>query len=106
MKTIGIIAAMDEEFEQIMTHVDVKVRRNAVGMDFSVGILCGKNVVVVRSGVGKVNAAICAQVLIDLFAVDYVVNTGVAGAIDKNITNVKIILVTFFTFISFSSSIW
>ena len=54
-------------------------------MQFCKGTLCGKNVVIVRSGIGKVNAAICAQILADKFNVDVLINTGIAGSLDAAI---------------------
>ena len=50
------------------------------------GTIEGKDTVVVRCGIGKVNAAMCTQILIDLFNVDAVINTGVAGALADGIT--------------------
>ena len=54
-------------------------------MIFCRGTLCGRDVVVVRSGIGKVNAAICAQILVDRFQVDVLINTGIAGSLDAEI---------------------
>ena len=54
-------------------------------MIFCKGMLCGKEVVVVRSGIGKVNAGICAQILVDRFGVDVLINTGIAGSLDAKI---------------------
>lgn len=85
MKTIGIIGAMDEEISSIKEEMDVISTRNIIGLDFFMGKMCGNNVVLVRSGIGKVNAAICAQVLIDMYAVDYIINVGVAGGISKEL---------------------
>lgn len=83
MKTIGIIGAMDEEIIHLKEAMEVVATKSAVGLTFYVGRLTGRNVslVIARSGIGKVNAAICAQVMVDLFAVDYIINTGVAGAL-------------------------
>ena len=50
-------------------------------MVFCKGKLCGKDVVVVRSGIGKVNAGICAQILVDRFQADMLINTGIAGSL-------------------------
>ena len=85
MKTIGIIGAMEEEIESIKPHIDIISTKNIVGLDFYMGKMGGNNVVLVRSGIGKVNASICSQVLIDLYAVDYIINVGVAGAINKDL---------------------
>lgn len=85
MKTIGIIGAMDEEVAIIKQKLEIITEREIIGLQFSMGRLSGNNVVLVRSGIGKVNAAICAQILVDHFAVDLIVNVGVAGAIAKEL---------------------
>ena len=54
-------------------------------MEFYAGTLEGKNVVVVRSGIGKVNAAVCTQILIDEFEAEAVINTGIAGSLNADI---------------------
>ena len=67
MKCVGIIGAMEEEvsrLKEVMTEVKITTR---AGMDFYEGVLEGKKAVVVRSGIGKVNAGICVQILADLF---------------------------------------
>ena len=85
MKTIGIIGAMDLETENIKKLINIASVRRIAGMDFSLGSFEKNSVVVVRCGVGKVNAAICAQILIDLYGVDCIINTGVAGGLDANV---------------------
>ena len=78
---LGIIGAMDEEVAKIKEQLDfVQVERRAA-MDFYKGTLGGKEVVVVRSGIGKVNAAMCTQILADVYHVEAVVNTGIAGSL-------------------------
>ena len=79
--TIGIIGAMEKEITNILSDMYVVATRNALGLEFYLGTLagCSNSIVLVRSGIGKVNAALCAQVLIDLFAVDSIINVGVAG---------------------------
>lgn len=86
MKIIGIIGAMEEEVASLKSKMELVTAKNIVGIDFYMGKMFGKSVVLVRSGIGKVNAAICAQVLIDLYAVDYIINVGVAGAISKDLS--------------------
>ena len=85
--TIGIIGAMEEEVTLLRDTMNVVTTKNVVGCDFFVGNIEGSahSIVLVRSGIGKVNAALCAQVLIDIFAVDSVINVGVAGAIDRTL---------------------
>lgn len=78
---IGIIGAMDEEVISIKRRMDVREEKEIAGMTFFVGNLKEQEVVVVRCGIGKVNAAVCTQVLVDLFHVQYIINTGVAGGL-------------------------
>lgn len=91
---LGIIGAMPQEVEQLkneMDHVEVTA---AAKMDFYKGKICGKDVVVVRSGVGKVNAAVCVQILADRFGVDGIVNTGIAGSLRAEINIGDLVLST------------
>ena len=85
MRRIGIIGAMEVEVEKLKERMqDVEITRKA-SMEFYAGILEGKNVVVVRSGIGKVNAAVCTQILIDEFDAEVVINTGIAGSLNAEI---------------------
>jgi len=85
VKTLGIIGAMHEEVELLISEIGMVSKKNIVGVDFHMGKMAGNNVVVVQCGVGKVNAAICTQVLVDLYAVDYIINIGVAGAVHNEL---------------------
>lgn len=81
MKKIGIIGAMTVEVQTLKEQMqDVCVHARAE-MEFYEGILEGLPAVVVQCGVGKVNAAMCAQILCDCFGVSHIVNTGVAGSL-------------------------
>jgi len=81
MKKLGIIGAMTVEVETLKEKMeDLKVTER-VGMEFCEGVLEGCPVVVAMCGVGKVNAAMCVQVLCDCFGVTHIVNTGVAGSL-------------------------
>lgn len=91
---LGIIGAMPEEVEQLKQEMDrVEVVRTA-GMEFFKGEMEGRDVVVVRSGVGKVNAAMCVQILADRFGVDGIVNTGIAGSLRAEINIGDMVLST------------
>lgn len=82
----GIIGAMESEVTAIKDAMaDVCVTRVS-GMEFARGSIAGSEVVVVQCGIGKVNAAVCAQTLINGFGVDRVVNTGVAGSLTDELT--------------------
>ncbi len=81
MRKLGIIGAMDVEVATLKEQLEgIQVRRIA-GMEFYEGCLEGLPVVVVQCGVGKVNAAMCAQVLCSSFGVTHLVNTGIAGSL-------------------------
>ena len=81
MKKIGIIGAMDKEVRTLIQMMDIEKTVDKASLKFYIGKLEGKDVVLVQCGIGKVNSALCAQILISEFDVDAVVNTGVAGAI-------------------------
>lgn len=89
---IGIIGAMDEEVSQIVEVMEVTETYEKATMTFKKGVLNGKDVVIVRSGIGKVNAAVCTQILVDHFDVDYVINTGIAGSLKAEIDIADIVL--------------
>ena len=89
---IGVIGAMDEEVEQIVDVMQVLKEETKADMIFKSGKLSGKDIVVVRSGIGKVNAAICTQILVDDFGVDYVINTGIAGSLKAEIDIADIVI--------------
>ena len=80
---IGIIGAMDLETEMLKREMGLANILEMAGMSFYSGNLKGKDVVVVTCGVGKVNSAICTQILINMFNVKSVINTGVSGAIES-----------------------
>lgn len=82
---LGIIGAMDEEVAKLKEQMSDVVITSKASMDFYKGKLSGKDVVVVRSGIGKVNAAVCAQILIGEMGATAVINTGIAGSLDAAI---------------------
>lgn len=84
MKT-GIIGAMESEVELLKEQMEGAEITSAAGMEFCAGKLGGADAVVVQSGIGKVNAGICVQVLVDRFGVGRVINTGVAGSLDERL---------------------
>ena len=85
MKTIGIIGAMEQEIAFIKSEMDITSVDNISGLDFYVGKLFNKNTVLVRCGIGKVNAAVCCQALIDSYGPGYIINTGAAGSISNEL---------------------
>ena len=81
MTKLGIIGAMQVEVEILLGAMEDKTVTEKAGSTFHAGTLNGLPVVVVQCGVGKVNAAMCTQVLCDLFQVTHLVNTGIAGSL-------------------------
>ena len=78
---LGIIGAMDVEVATLKERMEHTVVTTRAGMDYYAGMLEGLPVVVVQCGIGKINAAMCTQILIDFFAVTHIVNTGIAGSL-------------------------
>ena len=93
MNRIGIIGAMDIEVDALKEQMLDVTRVNKASMEFYQGKLNGKDVVVVRSGIGKVNAAVCTQILADVFEAEAVINTGIAGSL-RNEINIGDIVVS------------
>ena len=75
---LGIIGAMEQEVETLLEQMENKTAFTKAGSTFYEGKLAGLDAVVVQCGIGKVNAALCVQILCDCFAVTHVVN-GKAG---------------------------
>lgn len=82
---IGIIGAMDNEVDTLKKAADIKNSTKIADMDFMEGKIGDKKVVIVKCGMGKVNAGICAHTLIDDFGCTKIINTGVAGSLDNRI---------------------
>ena len=78
---LGIIGAMAIEVAALKEKMEQKTVVCRAGMDFCDGVLEGLPTVVVQCGVGKVNAALCVQILCDCFGVTHLVNTGIAGSL-------------------------
>lgn len=91
---LGIIGAMEIEVAALKEKMGQPTVNNIAGMNFYKGDIGDKEVVVVKSGIGKVNAAICAQVLVDYYRVDGLINTGVAGSLNNDINICDIVIST------------
>jgi adenosylhomocysteine nucleosidase len=92
--TIGIIGAMQEEIELLLAQLDNRLTEQHAGIVYHRGVYQGKKVVLTRSGVGKVNAAVCTQILIDRYGADAIIFTGVAGAVDPELNIGDIVIST------------
>ena len=89
---IGIIGAMEVEVATLKSQMNIKNVVTKASMEFNEGTIGNTEVVIVRSGVAKVNAGICVQILVDMFNVTHVINTGVAGSLDARINIGDIVL--------------
>ena len=85
MKKLGIIGAMSVEVALLKENMENMTVSAHAGMEFCEGKLCGMNAVVVQCGVGKVNAAMCAQILCSVYGVTHLVNTGIAGSLNAQL---------------------
>ncbi len=90
--TIGIIGAMDCEVNKLKSKLKNEKIYNAGNLTFHSGEMYTHNVIVVKSGVGKVNAALCTQYITDKFNPDFIINTGIAGGIapDLNVGDIVV----------------
>ena len=82
---IGIIGAMDIEVDSLKQNAKISNKIIIADMEFNEGMLDNVDVVIVKCGMGKVNAAICTQILISNFGVTHVINTGVAGSLNNKL---------------------
>jgi len=76
---------MDEEIEHILDGMGHHEAKTKAGITYYTGSFNGYGIVLCKSGVGKVNASVCTQILIDEFAVSHVIFTGVAGAVNPDL---------------------
>ena len=85
-KKVGIICAGDREFEPFISHIDGAAIAERAMLKIYEGSINGVSVAALFSGVCKVNAAIAAQLLIDRYGVDIIINAGTAGAMDTRLS--------------------
>ncbi|MFD2923374.1 5'-methylthioadenosine/adenosylhomocysteine nucleosidase [Halobacillus naozhouensis] len=91
---VGIIGPMKEEIEILHSDMEVKKAKDIAGMTFYEGTLKGQNIVLVQSGIGKVNAAMAAQLLVSHFNADKLINSGISGAIHPGVSLGDIVIST------------
>lgn len=89
---IGIIAAMDIEMEALLEHLEDRETSIMAGLEYHKGTIDGKDVVICKCGVGKVNAAMHTQALIDRFAPTCIIQTGLAGSIDDKVKQLDLVI--------------
>lgn len=90
----GVIGAMESEIAQLRERLSGRETKVLFGLTFHSGTLGSHRVVLVKSGIGKVNAARCAQILIDKYSPDYLVNTGIAGGVGDGLAVADVVIGT------------
>ncbi len=88
---IGIIGAMADEVNEIISRLENAECETVSGIDFHLGQLYGKNVAIAKCGIGKVFAAVCTEAMILRYSPALVVNSGVGGALDKRLSPCDIV---------------
>ena len=81
----GIIAAMEAELSGLKERLELTKTETISGRTFYSGKLLGKDVVMTVCGIGKVNAAVCAEAMILKYQPREIINTGVGGALKKDV---------------------
>ena len=92
MKKIGVIFAMKEELDELLKIIKCENEFKIFDLDFYECTYNDKELVLVESGIGKVNAARCCQILIDNMDVEYIFNIGVAGSVSKSVKVLDIVV--------------
>ena len=92
---LGIISALDEELALFKENATVEQVVRQAGLDFHFALLADRKVILLKSGVGKVNAAVATQVLIDRFGVDAVIFSGIAGSLVPHLKQGDIVISNF-----------
>lgn len=95
---IGIIGAMEEEISQLIKIFQLEKREDR---EIYGGKVDKKELIVVQSGIGKVNAASITQYLIDTYQPDLIINTGCAGSLKENVKIMDVVLSTYVTYHDF-----
>lgn len=85
---IGIIGAMEQEVAAVLKYVDIKEVKEALKYKYYYGLMGNKEVVVLQGGIGKVNTGIALTYLFTMFDIDYIINVGSAGGLNKDLLNV------------------
>ena len=105
-KTLGIIGAEQQEIDLLLERLLLEKTVKKAGLSFFCGTIDSYPVVIVKAGIGKVNAAACTQMLINLFDVKMIVNTGAAGSLDSRINIGDIVVLERYLPLTSCSMIW
>ncbi len=93
-KPVGIICAMELEIQGLLDIIETESTMEKSGTTFYKGKIRNTDVVIVQCGIGKVSAAICTQMLIDFYDPAMIINSGVAGALSKDVTVGDVVIAT------------
>ncbi|OLP65451.1 5'-methylthioadenosine/S-adenosylhomocysteine nucleosidase [Bacillus pumilus] len=91
---IAVIGAMEEEVTILRDQLENATQKNIAGCEFTTGVYEDKEVILLKSGIGKVNAAVSTTLLLDRFQPDYVINTGSAGGFHDSLNVGDIVIST------------
>jgi adenosylhomocysteine nucleosidase len=91
---VAIIGAMEEEVQLLRNHIENRTVETIAGCEFTSGEMNGVDVVLLRSGIGKVNAAMSTAILLHHFRPDVVINTGSAGGFDQSLNVGDVVIST------------
>ncbi|MBB6445941.1 5'-methylthioadenosine/S-adenosylhomocysteine nucleosidase [Bacillus benzoevorans] len=91
---IAIIGAMEEEVVLLRDKIENKTVEVIAGCEYTSGMMNGVEVVLLRSGIGKVNAAMSTTILLDKYQPDFVINTGSAGGSEESLNVGDIVIST------------
>ncbi len=83
--TIGIITAMQSEYSYLNSLLDETIESQGRLFSYTKGMLGKNNIILMQSGIGKVNSALGAAELISLYSPDCIISSGVAGGIDSSL---------------------
>lgn len=89
---IGIIGAMDEEIYELKRIIDVKEEKKIYDVNFYIGTLNNKEVILVKSKIGKVASSFVTTLLINNFDIDYIINIGTCGAVNSKLKYLDIVV--------------
>lgn len=82
---IAVIGAMEEEVELLRATLENAATETIANSEYTQGTYKGKDVILLKSGIGKVNAAMSTTILLEKYQPDFVINTGSAGGYDENL---------------------
>ena len=91
---IAIISAMDTEIDLLLAQADIEYEDHAADIVFNVGTLCGKDVVIVKAGIGKVMSASGTAALFNRYNISSLIFTGVAGGVGDETKELDMVIAT------------